>query len=214
MVRKIQFNRQDVIDAAFLVVRKKGIEHLTARSVAQELEASTAPVYSNFESMEELGKAVFAKAADKLREYAVRPHTENHFLNIGIGVLRYAWDCPLWYFAFSVRSDLAHEHLERLRAGFLDQMNGIPEMAPIHFREKELLLHKMAIFTHGMAWDICLGNVPQEDIEVGVRLMEEVGTVLVQDALTRPARTEEEYRTLAHFCHAAGRKPEPMGEDS
>ncbi len=212
MVRKTQFSAEDVVQAGFMVVRQQGIEQLTARNVARELGASTAPVYSNFQNMEELEREVFARAAEKLKLYASEPHTDNAFLNIGIGVLRYAWDCPRWYHAFTVRTDLSHGHFQGLTSHFLNQMTQDAELSTLHPQELGLLLHKMAIFTHGMAWDICLGHVPEEALEVGIRLMEEVGTVLSQDAISRPPRTEEEYTSLVPFCQPKTQKPESLGD--
>jgi DNA-binding transcriptional regulator YbjK len=37
MVRKVQFSREDVVQAAFTVVRERGIDQLTARNVAGQL---------------------------------------------------------------------------------------------------------------------------------------------------------------------------------
>ena len=201
MVRKIQFSQEDVIQAAFLVVKNRGIDQLTARNVAHELGSSTAPVYSNFANMEDLESAAFAKATEKLLEYATRPHTDNPFLNIGIGVLEFAWDCPLWYYAFSVKHSQGHDHFLRLSEKFLERMAEIPEMEPIRPPERAILLHKMAIFTHGLAWDICQGNFPHDGLPSGFQLMEEVGNILTKDALERPARSEEEYEKLAWICH-------------
>ena len=64
MVRRNLYLREDVIAAALAVVREEGLPRLSARLVARRLGASTAPVYSNFPSMEALAAAVKLAIAD------------------------------------------------------------------------------------------------------------------------------------------------------
>ena len=102
MPPKVQFTREDVIQAAFDFVREQGIKKLSARKVAQMLKSSTAPVYSHFKSMKELEMEVLRKAKDLLLQYTRSSYTDRVFLNMGTG-----------YAVF------AREHSELFRAIFL-----------------------------------------------------------------------------------------------
>lgn len=197
MVRSAQFSREDVAQAAFLVVRKEGISNLSARKVAQELGSSTAPVYSNFESMDELESAVFSMAADKLLEFATKGPTDNSFLNMGIGVLSYAWECPRWYLAFSTNQEYGQAHLHRIAGDLLEIMAGIPELSKLSLLERKLLLRKMGIFTHGLALEICTGDVEFQTMEDFFQILEEVGRALTADSLQRHPRPDQELERMA-----------------
>lgn len=201
MVRKSQFSREDVVNAAFLVVRKVGIDQLSARHVARELGASTAPVYSNFENMEKLEEAVYARAAAKFLEYTRRAHTDNPFLNMGIGVLMFARDCPQWYFAFSTRRHWAQAQMEGIFGSLLDVLADLPDLEPLHPLERKLLLRKMAIFTHGLASEVCAGRSDDQTLEDFITLLEEVGQALAEDAKVRKPRNQEELERIAVLCH-------------
>ena len=201
MVRKTQFSREDVVNAAFQVVKNEGIEQLSARKVAQELGSSTAPVYSNFENMEELETEVFAKAARLMLEYSTEAHTDNPFLNMGIGILKYAWECPLWYFAFSTLHEPGQPHIRGILDTLLKVMAEIPGLEDLHPLERKLLLRKMSIFTHGLASEICSGNITEEGMQDFIKILDEVGSALTADALTRPPRDEEELARMATLCH-------------
>ena len=92
MPPSITFSQNDILNAAFQLVRKKGVAELTARKVAQMAGSSTAPVYSYYKSMDELRDAIFDKALNLLRAYISRPYTETYFLNIAVGVCYFARD--------------------------------------------------------------------------------------------------------------------------
>lgn len=201
MARKTQFTPQDVVNAAFELVKAQGIDLLSARNVAQVLGSSTAPVYSNFHNMEELESSVFALAASKLLDYSTRPHTDNPFLNMGIGVLTYARDCPLWYFAFSTRRDPGQLHLRGVLDALLAAMASIPEVQGLPFLERKFLLRKLSVFTHGLALEICSGSVTDERMADYCRLLEDVGAALLADTLARSPRQDDNLARMATFCH-------------
>lgn len=51
--------KEDILEAAYEIVRKKGIDSLNARALAKELKCSTQPIMYQFSSMEEI-KLVFS----------------------------------------------------------------------------------------------------------------------------------------------------------
>lgn len=54
MPPKVKFDRQAVLDAAFAIVRREGVEALNARRIAAALGCSTQPLFRAFSSMEEI----------------------------------------------------------------------------------------------------------------------------------------------------------------
>lgn len=62
MPPKAKFSREEILLCAFETVRKYGVEHLSARSLAAALGCSTAPIFTAFQSIEELILAVCDKA--------------------------------------------------------------------------------------------------------------------------------------------------------
>lgn len=72
MPPKIKVTREAVVDAALEIVRNSGAQALNARNVATALNCSTQPVFSNFETMEQLRDAVIRKADALSQEYMRR----------------------------------------------------------------------------------------------------------------------------------------------
>ena len=62
MAPKFKFTRAEITDAALQVVRRNGIDALTARAIADELGVSTQPVFTCFSTMAEARGAVRAAA--------------------------------------------------------------------------------------------------------------------------------------------------------
>lgn len=90
MPPKPKFSRESIVDAAFQVVRKQGWQGLTARSIANELSASTNPIYSHLKSMKTLEEEVIKKAIDLFEEYIIRPRQGDKWFNQAFGYLLFA----------------------------------------------------------------------------------------------------------------------------
>ena len=92
MARRKRFSIEDILDAAFRVVRKSGIEHLTARAIARELKSSTMPIYTCVNSMREVEESVVKRAWQVLREYQSRSWTGDIFIDMGLGYVLFSRD--------------------------------------------------------------------------------------------------------------------------
>lgn len=62
MPPKVKVTKQDIIQATVELVRQNGADAINARSIASSLSCSTQPIFSNFESMEDLQNAVIIAA--------------------------------------------------------------------------------------------------------------------------------------------------------
>ena len=63
MPPKVKVAKEDIINASVEIVRNCGAEALNARTLANALNCSTQPIFSNFASMDDLHFAVIMKAA-------------------------------------------------------------------------------------------------------------------------------------------------------
>ena len=62
MPPKVKITKEEILKTALELVRTSGAESLNARAVANALDCSTQPIFSNFEGMEELRVDVIADA--------------------------------------------------------------------------------------------------------------------------------------------------------
>jgi len=69
MPPKIRFTRENVLNAAFEMVKECGIEALNARSLAARAGSSTQPLFRMFSGMDEIREAVVEMAMELFDEY-------------------------------------------------------------------------------------------------------------------------------------------------
>lgn len=98
MPPKVKFQKEEILDAALNVLRKKGPNALTTREIAAELGVSTRPIFTYFDSMDELKKEVYWLARDRYREYLERGLAEAiPFLGVWQQYLIFAGEEPELY---------------------------------------------------------------------------------------------------------------------
>lgn len=90
MPPKQRFNSDDVIDAAYRVVRKQGWRGFSARTIANELNSSTRPIYDYFNSMENIQAEVVKKALAEFVEFLSQERTGDKWLDQALGYVLFA----------------------------------------------------------------------------------------------------------------------------
>ncbi|AVQ17329.1 MULTISPECIES: TetR/AcrR family transcriptional regulator [Fusobacterium] len=90
MARKVVFDRERIIEKAFKMLKKEGMEAITARKLGDYMNASPAPIYNSFRSMEELKEVLVEKAKALFLDYIQNNRTELPFLNMGLGFCIFA----------------------------------------------------------------------------------------------------------------------------
>ncbi len=83
MPPKTKFNKENIIEAAFEIAKENGFSAITARSVAKRLGSSVAPIYVNFETIENLIESVVQRVFAISNELMAKQTGPNIFENIG-----------------------------------------------------------------------------------------------------------------------------------
>ncbi|WP_148421592.1 TetR/AcrR family transcriptional regulator [Lactobacillus johnsonii] len=104
MARKKEIDKQRILDAAYKLAVRGGIESLTARNIAKAVKCSTQPIYLEFENMQDLRNQVLAKISDELKSNTLQQNFTGEPLI----------DLDLSYLYF------AKEHIDLFRAMFVD----------------------------------------------------------------------------------------------
>ena len=95
MPPRVKFTKEEIVEAALRVTREGGIDTLTARSLAAELGASTRPMFTYFETVDELKHEVHEAAKGIYKTYIERGLAEPvPFLGVGQNTIRFAREEP------------------------------------------------------------------------------------------------------------------------
>ena len=107
MPPKVKFQKEEIVRAALNVARQQGIDAVTAREVAKELGVSVGPIFTWFDTMEQLKTEVYALAKARYREYILRGLDEPiPFLGLWRHYLAFARQEPeLYRLLFLTRPD-------------------------------------------------------------------------------------------------------------
>ena len=98
MPPKARFRKEEIVGAALGVAREKGIDAVTAREVARALGTSVGPIFTWFETMEQLKAEVYEGAKGVYRGYVERGLAEPiPFLGVWRQYLRFAREEPELY---------------------------------------------------------------------------------------------------------------------
>jgi AcrR family transcriptional regulator len=198
MARKTTFRREDVERAAMALLEAEGVKAVTARRVAEAMGASTAPVYSNYASMEELIRVLLSRAGDVIVDYCRRPWTEDLFLNMGVGFVRFSIDHPQLFRALYLDSPTARAAEDRhVFETLRHDLDRHPGLGPLPADHKDELLFQASIYTLGIATTVTTGMWADPDLEVVEKWLRSVGGALTRAAmesagLPLPAEMESE----------------------
>ena len=154
MPPKFKFTKEQIIESAFNIVRRKGWEGLTTRSLAGELGASARPIYSFFKSIGELEEDTVKMAVDLLQEYMTRKSTGDPWHDHGIGYVMFAMEEK--YLFKSINDDKHIMYFKKYGDFIWDTLTGtLSEYPPFQGLTDEQIFQIQLnrwLFAHGLAF--------------------------------------------------------------
>ena len=93
MPPKVRITKQEIVETAIELIRENGMDALNARAVAAVLNCSTQPVFSNFQTMEELFDEVIKTAYGMYFGYLEREAKNGkypQYKSFGMAYIRFA----------------------------------------------------------------------------------------------------------------------------
>ena len=170
MAPKNKFTKEEMAEAALRVVRAKGADGLTAKTMADELGTSTQPIFTGFGSMDGVRREVRAAAVRVYDGYANAGLREKiPFLGVGMQYIRFAREEPeLYRLLFLTRAQeqdysamKSMQHLQTLvRPTLMSVYRITAEEADRYFRDLWFVAHSLSTL-------IVTGDCPYSDREIG-----------------------------------------------
>ena len=175
MPPKVKFQKEEIVKAALDTVREKGADALTAREVAGRLGVSTRPIFTHYDTMEQLRRDVYERAMDEYREYIGRGLAGPiPFLGVGQQYIRFAQEQPELYKLLFLRGpsdagggamDALRSSQELARESIMRIYNMDAATADRYFRDLWLVVFSFGTLT-------VTGDCPYTDAEMSAVLSE------------------------------------------
>lgn len=92
MPTKIKVSKDMILDAAFEIVRKDGMEKLSNRELANKLKCSIRPIYYQFENVEQMQKELYMKIEQYFYKFLLDNMIEGvpQYKQVGINYIKFA----------------------------------------------------------------------------------------------------------------------------
>ena len=171
---KQKITKEMIIETAFEIVRKEGLENLLVKNIAAKLNCSVQPIYSYCANMEGVKQELVARTAKFIREYvAARINKKDYFRSTGRSYLKFAKDEPNLFQLYFLRQQPDVYTLDDLYRKESSQLGISIEQA------KALHLH-MIIYVMGISAMAASTNIDVEGEDIQNQLDMAYNTFLAQ----------------------------------
>lgn len=174
MPPKTRITKEMILDAAFEIARKTGAENINARTVAQRLNCSTQPVLYHFATIEELKRAVYAKADGYHTEYLLNNDKgqKEMMLGMGLNYIRFAIQEPhLFRFLFQSGYAAGNSLVEMIEAEELEPViRPMQEAMKMNPKQTKEVFLPLFLFAHGYASIIANNSLEYDEELIAAQL--------------------------------------------
>ena len=155
MPPKPRFTKEEIVAAALELVSRKGIEALTARELGASLGSSARPIFTVFQSMDEVQEAVREAALKRFEAYAQKAVAYTPvFKQVGMQMILFAMEEPKLYQLLYMSENTGATDFESIlqRLGDVAQLcvDVIRRDYGLEDREARLLFEHVWIYTFGI----------------------------------------------------------------
>lgn len=183
MAKKLTITKEKILNTAFNIVKEKGIEEVSNRSIAKELNCSIRPIYYQFNNVSELNRELINYIEKYFYKYLMNNMTNDipYYKQVGINYVKFAREeTNLFKVLFMTKRDNTKEEVV---TSDYDDYKKITELIRLSTKLSDDEINnfhiKMWIFTHGIASLICTGRVVFSDKEIEALLSSEFQALML-----------------------------------
>ncbi|WP_411553062.1 TetR/AcrR family transcriptional regulator [Paenibacillus lautus] len=182
-----RFSKEQIINSAFHIAKTEGLDNVTIRKIADHLGSSSAPIYVNFNDVDEVKRAVIHKVVELSQQMLQEHQSGNPFRDIGIASLKMAMEYPVLIRDFALEpNEYLKNYDEEMVRELVNMMQKDPGLEDFTEEELMAILLKMRIFQTGLTLMAANGLQPEEfDFDQMIKLLDSVAEDVVMAARIR-----------------------------
>ncbi|MGL4687662.1 MAG: TetR/AcrR family transcriptional regulator [Fusobacteriaceae bacterium] len=179
MPKKAIFKKKQIHNKAYELFEKYGLEEITARNLAKALNASPAPIYSCYKSMTELKDELIERAKKKFLEYLINTETDFVFLNIGLGICRFAREEKQLFKSIFFKGISYRDLIREFRDLVILEIEKDIRFKNVGKEARSEMFLDSWIYVHGLSTLVATGYFDEiSDDEIKKRILEAPGALL------------------------------------
>jgi len=165
MPPKAKFKEEEIITAALYIVRHNGIDALTARALAEKLGSSARPIFTVFQSMDEVKHETMQAAKEVYNVYVKKGLTQSPaFKGVGIEYIQFSVNEPKLFQLLFMSENTAPPKLSEVLSIIDDNhaqiVASIQSEYNLSIENAWEMYRHLWIYTHGIA-SLCATKVCQ-----------------------------------------------------
>lgn len=176
-----QISREKILNSAFELVRKEGVEALSVRSIAHACDCSTQPIYHSFNGIEEIKDEVYKMSLNYFYEYLLKIVASKKYPEykaMGMAYVKFAHDeTELFKYTFMTKPRVKTNSVDE---SFKVSIEVIKKTLKISEEAARKLHTEMWIFGHGIA-TMYITNYINFDLETVSDLYKDVYRGLINN---------------------------------
>ena len=138
------------------LMKKEGFQNVSVRKIANYLKCSTAPIYFNFNTVDELKEEIIDKCKEKLKKYLYGNYAERKILSGAIGFVIFAREeKELFRTIFLDTTERFEKLYEVTLREFLTKENLLESFPALEEEEAKNVINKIWYFLFGYATMLC-----------------------------------------------------------
>lgn len=159
--------KEEIVNAGMEIVRELGFNAVSARNTAKKIRSSQIPIYSYFDSIEELKYEVRKEFQSIMEKFMEENYSENKILNAAIGVCIFAREEKRAFNELFLTDKNIKENIKSFVNKVYEIFEKEDRFKEISADDLEELLKDIWIYTHGLAVLIntnLIDNISNEEI--------------------------------------------------
>lgn len=201
MSRTAVLNKQQIIKCAYEIASEKGKNAITIREIGSRLGKSTAPIYTQYPSIEDILTDLKDYVEEQLEKSIMKARTNNSFLNMGIGILAFVIDNKLIFNDFFLTMGETKFDFEDVDASYISLMRTDPLYSVLDDKQLQAIMLNMQIYTYGLATMICIGTESKYDLSYYQKLLEQAGSSIIGYQLYSSGKYEAAIQKVLEQCN-------------
>lgn len=187
MPPKNKFSKQQIIEKGFEIAKNEGIEAISVRRIAKELNSSIAPIYVNFKDINELKRAVVNKVFEISKDFSNIKFTGDKFLDIGIASLKFANEYSVLFRELVLtKNEYMKDYDEKVGEDILDFISEDNELKNFTKDELNTIFLKMRVFQLGLSAMVANEFLPEYfDEDKQINLLKSAGEDVINNSIFR-----------------------------
>lgn len=160
MARKIEFEKDYIIDKSIDYIKEKGIDNLSVREISNYIGCSTGPLFRAFNNMDDYKNKLRKKLNSEYNDFSNKIINKNSYLlTMSYAYAMYAKKENSMFKALFL-SELSDQKKIKTSKKDIDLVVKEYRISP---ERAKAALRDVCIYTHGLATELCLKNIKISD---------------------------------------------------